>query len=207
MSKIGKCERCPAGTRPTMLVNGKLCGYHHKLSLTGPIKEDAVKPTTVVNAATGTNNPTIDIPHEVVKEEPKKMTKQQTIKANTAHIDRVWLQNPGHCENCGATLLTEKDWQRRAAVCHIIPKKTFDSVARHGKNRWFGCLQCHEDYDKKGWDYAVTMKVWPLCLERFELFKAEINPDEWSYLPDFLRSKIDENGYNKPLQANEEVQI
>ena len=209
-SKFGKCPKCPAGTRETVLINGH-CGYHHSQIIKGTITAEPDKKVKVTPVKQPTQEQAIQLPPAkvesevplvevmsiVIHEEPK-MTKVQTRKANTAHIDKMWLQNPGHCENCGVTLSTATDWLRRSAVAHIIPKRTFDSVARHPKNRWFACTQCHTDYDNKGWGHAQEMKVWPLVLERFELFKDDIKDTEWSFLLDVLRSKIDENG-NKPV--------
>lgn len=193
-SKFGKCKKCPAGTREQILI-GELCGYHHNLALKSndtpePQKKAAPAAKQEVKELPASVEETVAEVVSTVMHEPKPMTKEQTRKANTAHIDKMWLQNPGHCENCGATLSTATDWLRRSAVAHIIPKRTFDSVARHPKNRWFACTQCHTDYDNKGWGFAQEMKVWPLVLERFELFKNEIKDTEWSFLPDVLRQKL-----------------
>jgi hypothetical protein len=120
---------------------------------------------------------------------------RQTIKADAVEIHEKELLRkffaeqvrimPARCENCGKRITTPGA-PRSAAVAHIIPKRHFKSVMVHPMNRWFGCGDCHTNYDNKGWTYAVTMPVWPTCVERFREFMALIKDTELKFLPDAL---------------------
>lgn len=98
-----------------------------------------------------------------------------------------------YCENqCGRRLTDPLElWRQKAMVAHILPKAIFPSVVIHPLNRWFACLQCHHDYDDKGWLYAETMPVWTVCLERYEQFMTALKVGEHRHLPESLRTLLD----------------
>jgi hypothetical protein len=98
---------------------------------------------------------------------------------------------PSKCENCGEALIKFAPWAAKSYVAHILPKRYFKSVRLHVMNRIFLCLQCHGDYDNRGWSKAMTMPVWPLAFERLIIIAPYIDPDEVIHLPDcILKLKI-----------------
>lgn len=156
-AKFGKCPKCPAGSPPKRLYGG-VCAYH-------------------------LSHPTAD---------NSKDTRQKQAKgAHEAELLKVFFREqtakvPARCENCDQPIIVTAAWPKSAAVCHIIPKKHFKSVMIHPLNRWFGCINCHGDYDNKGWSFAITMPIWPVCVERFAEFMMLIKDTELKYLPDAL---------------------
>ncbi len=100
---------------------------------------------------------------------------------------------PVFCENgCGKKLptLSSPTWLIKASICHVVEKRNFRSVMVHPANRWFGCGDCHDAYDES-WSHAVTMRVWPTCMERFEHFMRLIPDSELRFLPDPFRTLIE----------------
>lgn len=153
-SKFGPCPLCPKNS-PAKRLYGGLCSFH----LANP-KEDSSK---------------------VKWDKPVKSHEDKLL--HKYFLEQSVLR-PIYCENqCGNRLIGQETWRLKAFVCHVVPKRDFKSVMVHPLNRWFGCLDCHHDYDDKGWTHAVTMKVWPTCLERFKLFMDMIAETEVRKLP------------------------
>jgi hypothetical protein len=158
---FGPCRLCPKGSPAKRLYADNVCSYH-----LGHPKEDLSKEIHEVEPVTD--------PHE--KKLLDKFFKEQAMR------------RPEFCENgCKTVLVASQTWRLKAFVCHILPKRHFKSVIIHPANVWYGCLDCHHDYDDRGWTHAVTMKVWPLVTERFREFMALIPDNELKYLPDPFR--------------------
>lgn len=90
------------------------------------------------------------------------------------HIDNI-----EECENCGLDLRSKAAGKN---VAHILPKRTFKSVAKHDKNVMYLCSTfdredgksgCHEMYDQN-WSKAQSMPVWEVAKKRFLEFEDEI---------------------------------
>lgn len=81
------------------------------------------------------------------------------------------------CDNCGKAIkyqLKSKDtWVSRGAICHILPKSKFPSIALNINNYFVGCLACHSDYDSS-WDKASKMQVFALAKKKFKILKPLI---------------------------------
>lgn len=155
--KFGQCPRCPKNS-PAKRLYGGVCAYH-------------------------IGHPAEDQSRQTLKEDVKQDHESQLLKKFFA--EQVLIL-PRRCENCDGRIITTAAWPKSAAVCHILPKRIFKSVMVHPMNRWFGCINCHGDYDNKGWTFAVTMKVWPVCVERFREFMVLIKDTELRYLPNPL---------------------
>jgi hypothetical protein len=153
-SKFGACPLCPKNS-PHKRLYGGVCAFH--------------------------------IQHKDQDESQQRW--DQPVKTHDDKLlHKYFLEQsvlrPKYCENrCGNKLIGQETWRLKAFVCHIVPKKTFKSVMLHPLNRWFGCLDCHHDYDDKGWTHAVTMPVWPVCVERFKEFMTLISDTEVRKLP------------------------
>ncbi len=106
----------------------------------------------------------------------------------------VWFADqlliaPQYCENCKKPINAAAYSNPRTIIAHIVPKSEksgFPSVATHPLNRWFGCGDCHTNYDKKGADYQETMRVAEICRDRFRSFMNEITNREAKRLPYWL---------------------
>lgn len=166
MSKIsfGTCPLCPKGSAQKRLYGTGVCQYH----LSHP-EDDQSK-------------------EKAIKEAKKLIVTEQELNA--------WFrtqiqQRPERCENgCNRKLVATEDWRLKAMVCHIVPKRIFESVMVHPLNRWFGCHDCHTLYDRS-WHDAIQMPVWPLCVERFQQFMHLLKIGELKSLPEPLRQLVD----------------
>lgn len=157
-SKFGKCPLCPKNS-PDKRLYGGLCAYH------------------LDNTADDHSKQKLE---EVVKDPNRDKLLSQFYREQ-------WAKMPKFCENgCGERLIAVTLSKAKFFICHILPKRSFESVMVHPANRWFGCWQCHHDYDKS-WTHAVTMPVWPLVAERFTQFMNEIKNTELKSLPDCFR--------------------
>lgn len=138
--------------------------------------------------------------HYSIPKKKKKPTPAQTAqsiadKARAAGLS-VWfgdqiLAAPNYCENCGKPLNPGQYNNPRTIICHILPKSKkggFNNLETHPLNRWFGCGDCHTNYDHKGQEYQAKMPVAPLIIERFLQFKDLIIDRDIIKLPDWLYS-------------------
>lgn len=161
MGSFGKCKKCPPNARETRLFGDGVCGAH-------------------------LHDETIDIPRDekittASKKAEKKMTQDAWFKSQRKHI-------PMCCENCNKPIQPSipKTMTWKTAVCHILPKEIFISVMVNALNRWFGCWQCHNDYDKRGAAFQAKMQVAEICKERFQQFKDQIPASELRRVPEWL---------------------
>lgn len=169
-TKFGTCRLCPKGSAEvriygTVITEGGrttgLCAYH----LAHPDEDESKEKK--VRTAPGAH---------------------KTVLLNKFFAEMA-LRLPPRCENqCGKRLIhgSIDNWMVKAQLCHIVPKRDFESVIVHPDNIWFGCQPCHDRYDR-AWSDAVTMKVWPLVVERFQRFMNLIKDTELRHLPDALR--------------------
>lgn len=167
---FGPCRLCPKGSPPRRLYAGDLCAWHfnHRSDDQSKIRFEK------------------DIDDLVLTPHQRKLLNQY-------FKEQVQLR-PEFCENkCGTALIARDTWRLKAMVCHIVPKKLHPSVMVHPLNRWFGCLDCHHNYDDRGWTYAVTMPVWRVCADRFTKFMRLIPDGELHSLPDAFRVIIEQN--------------
>jgi hypothetical protein len=159
---FANCPKCPADAAKVRVYGEGVCAYH----LAHP-EDDQSKTKR--------------------KEAVKDVHEEELLKKFWK--DRA-AEMPGKCENgCGHWLPrgTAQTWVIKSSICHIVPKRHFKSVIIHPLNCWFGCQQCHHDYDDLGWSHAVTMPVWEICVERFKKFMDMIKDTELKHLPDALR--------------------
>jgi hypothetical protein len=163
-AKFGQCRLCPKASPAKRLYGDDLCSYH-----LGNTQDDQSKVKLEK-----------EISDLVLTPYQKKLLKKFYMEQAE--------QVPEFCENkCGKKLFAQDTWRIKALICHIVPKRHFHSVMVHPANRWFGCHDCHHDYDDKGWSHAVTMPVWQVCAERFQEFMHFIKESELQYLPDAFR--------------------
>lgn len=115
---------------------------------------------------------------------PKKKVK--VVEADTSKRDFFQamielLQLRPVCENCGCRINTYIHPVNN--IAHILPKRTYKSVATHPKNILFLCTSkdhpmenpknCHGTFDKDI-SSKLEMKVFPLARKRLESIKDEI---------------------------------
>lgn len=78
------------------------------------------------------------------------------------------------CDNCGKPirhqLLSKDTWIWRGAICHIVPKSKYKSVATHLHNFLIMDLDCHSQFDSS-YENAQKMPVFALAKKKFKLFK------------------------------------
>lgn len=130
---------------------------------------------------------------------PKKSAKklqEESAKPSTTDL-QAWYEHIMKTEKpvCWETgeKIDKKDkkgWH--GSIAHILPKKTFKSVATHPKNylilkMWGGT---HARYDVS-WLSASKMKVWPTAVKRFIQIYPHIADSEKKYLPDVLLKELE----------------
>jgi len=119
---------------------------------------------------------------------PEKVKREQKAAKGRFFVDQI-KQAPKCCEECGKPLAGTIAINPAAIVAHIIPKSPTNgcpSVATHPLNRWFGCGDCHTDYDNRGAKFVKAMKVFPMLKERVALFYDEIAPAERRKVPAYF---------------------
>jgi hypothetical protein len=158
---FGQCAKCPKNS-PSVKLYGGVCSFHLQ-------------------------NPGDDQSRQKIVKEISKDLNAITLKEFfAAQIKMI----PGRCENCkGRIVFTAAG--KGAHVCHILPKRDFKSVQTDPVNVWYGCIDCHTNFDNKGWSFAVTMPIWPLIVERFKAIMHKIKPGEVKKLPPVLREIYD----------------
>lgn len=158
--KKGICVDCGPGSQPKHLISGRCNGHYWKHR------------------------------HKVNSKKPQNVAKQLQKKDNSVFFASQFMTAPSCCENCGQPLRhTIQMLGHRAVICHIVPKRPkggCPSVALHPMNRWFGCIDCHSDYDNKGSGHVLTMPILSIVRERFQQFKNDIAPAEQKNIPSFL---------------------
>jgi hypothetical protein len=167
---FGHCSLCPKNSPSVKLYGAGVCSYH----LQHPGDDHSKQ--------------------KVIKEVAKEL---DTITLKQFFASQVKIL-PAKCENCKNRIVFTAAG-RAAHVCHILPKKHFKSVQTDPVNVWYGCIDCHTNYDQKGWAFAETMPIWPVILERFKAIMHKILPGEVKKLPPVLREVYDEGYSNAHL--------
>jgi 5-methylcytosine-specific restriction endonuclease McrA len=157
MAKLGKCPDCPQGARDVLLIGGK-CQHHH-------FNGGKVERTNMKEVA-------------AIAKDVKK-----SLSAWYAEQEK---QIPKLCENCKKRISIPAELPRKTAICHIVPKRNVKSVQTHPLNRWFGCWQCHTDFDNKSEGDVASMPVAALCRARIKEFYDLIPQKERKYVPEWL---------------------
>jgi len=120
----------------------------------------------------------------------QNIAKKEVKKEMNVFFASQLLQHPENCEECGISLRASKAINPRSIIAHILPKRTsgFPSVASHPQNRLFLCLECHGNYDNKGWEFVATMRVFELAKERLSCFIDCLTDFELSKLPKIFKN-------------------
>ena len=119
----------------------------------------------------------------------QNLEKKEVKKELSVFFANQLKDNPEFCEECGVSLRASKAINPRSVIAHILPKRKscFPSVATHSDNRLFLCVDCHSNYDNKGWDYISQMKVFELAKERLALFVDCLTEFELNKLPEIFK--------------------
>lgn len=131
----------------------------------------------------------------IPKKSAKKLAEEKNKPATTdlqAWYDNIMKTEKAVCWETGEKIdkKDKKGWH--GSIAHILPKKTFRSVATHPKNylilkMWGGT---HARYDVS-WQSASKMKVWPTAVQRFLEIYPHIADSEKKYLPDVLLKELE----------------
>ena len=165
MGNFGVCRLCPKGSRPTRLFGDDVCSDHLRNPGTASGKE---------------------------KQPDKLKELAEKKKTNTVWFNEQLKQSPARCENCNEIIVIPANLPPRTRVAHILAKKLFECVKTHPWNRWFGCWQCHTNFDNWPAEKVAKMKVVEVCRERLKLFINEIPEDLQRLIPKYLFPKKNE---------------
>jgi len=127
--------------------------------------------------------------HKINSSKKQNIEKKEVKKELSIFFANQLKDNPEFCEECGVSLRANKAINPRSVIAHILPKRKscFPSVATNPDNRLFLCVNCHADYDNKGWEYVETMEVFELAKERLALFVDKLTHYEREKLPDIFK--------------------
>jgi len=158
MPEIGKCPKCPKDARTGLLIGG-LCSAHYHDS----------KAIIIRNAA-------------------PSAIKALAVKKKTLGVwfNEQIVKIPERCENCKGKIIVPTGLSKRTPVCHIVPKSTFESVKTNDNNVWYGCIDCHTNYDRWPAEKVATMPIIKICKVRFKEFKHLLPPSESRRVPIYL---------------------
>lgn len=84
---------------------------------------------------------------------------------------------PKNCTECGQSLKGTMIINSSACVAHILPKRTFKSVATNKDNIIYLCIDCHNTLDNLR---PVKMKIYPELKERVQLLIPLLTESEKS---------------------------
>ena len=122
----------------------------------------------------------------VSKKKPSQQARKEVKKELDIYFASEVQKIPAKCQECGKPFCFSQPWMRRAAVAHILGKAQFPSIATHPQNRWFGCLTCHTDYDNRGSQYVVTMKIFAEIRERIQPLLHLLTKEERRKVPEYF---------------------
>lgn len=98
----------------------------------------------------------------------------------------------GKCEcGCGKPSSKFNDKFFKYSCAHLLPKKTFKSIATHPMNylelNAFGD-SCHATFDNMGYEHCKMTKpaLWKIVVERFNIIYPSIAEAERKYIPEVL---------------------
>lgn len=132
---------------------------------------------------------------EVKKADKKQKLRSQPLKdlpVSGAISLVVWFEEqmkqiPLCCEECGTKFVFFASWTKKAVIAHILPKRNFKSVQTHPLNRCFLCIHCHQDYDNRGSQHVVKMKVFEKMKQVVQEELIPVIPNqELKYLPEYF---------------------
>lgn len=111
-------------------------------------------------------------------------------KSNLGTFFKKMIANsPGKCEECKKNLAGTMAVNPAAIVAHILPKRKtggVPSMATNPANIVFLCGDHHTNYDKKGCDYIVKMKIYHVLRHRVAIMWPHIPEDEKRHVPECL---------------------
>lgn len=90
---------------------------------------------------------------------------------------------PNACQECGCSLKPSLLIHPRSTICHVLPKRFFDSVATDKENILFLCIDCHHKADTKGWD---TLNIFTIARDRVMNLLPKITDKEAKHLPEYF---------------------
>lgn len=135
----------------------------------------------------------INKPHTTIKSKPKTLTKSEKVSKDTMNefFDKMATKIPFNCMNCMKPLYAHNKFAKRSVCAHIIEKSKFPFVADLEENILFlgsdllGICDCHDSWDRNI-ETRIKMKVYPLALKRFELFKHLLTDKELNKAAKYL---------------------
>lgn len=120
---------------------------------------------------------------------PPAEAKKEKKVSLAAWYEVQHTQSPANCENCGANLAATVLRHPHGHICHIVPKTAqggCPSVATHPLNRWFGCQDCHDLYDKGKQEDAAQMPIITMLRARMKQIYPKIKKSELRRVQPFL---------------------
>lgn len=120
-----------------------------------------------------------------VSEKKKAQLKDQKPERNKVgkFFAEMITNAPKNCTECGKSLKATMLINPSACVAHILPKRSFKSVATNKDNIIYLCIDCHHTLDNFS---PVKMKIYPELKGRVRLLMPLLTQSEISKIPENL---------------------
>lgn len=90
---------------------------------------------------------------------------------------------PNNCMECACSLKPSLLIHPRSTICHLLPKRFFESVSTDKDNILFLCIDCHNKSDTKGWN---ALNIFPIARDRVMDLIPKITDKEAKHLPEYF---------------------
>lgn len=117
--------------------------------------------------------------------------KRQEAKAKAGFFDAMIARAPKKCMESGKSLAGTMAINPAAVVAHILPKREkngFPSVALNPLNIVYLEGSVHTDFDNKGKEYILKMKIYQLLCQRVASLLEFLTPEERNRVPKYYLS-------------------
>lgn len=112
-------------------------------------------------------------------EQPKIIAEKKELAGFYA---KMLSESPKTCMECGCDLKPSMVINPRSIVCHILPKRIFNSIAKNPLNVVYLCNDHHNTLDNFS---PVKMKTFPLLVERVKKLIPLIKESELKSIPEY----------------------
>jgi hypothetical protein len=132
-----------------------------------------------------------------ISSKPKRLNEKEKTEKQLLNefYNEIGLTMSFLCQECNQPLHAFNKFARRSCAAHILSKSDFPSIATNKDNIIFlgagflGGCHCHDAFDIQGAEHRSKMKVYPLCLQRFEKLKQYLNDKEINKARTYLNIK------------------
>jgi len=184
-SKFGKCSQCGTDNTACVKVAKDLfCLQCHKTNKTKVQVDKANKKAKLQRTLSSL----------------KSIPENKEAIRSKSELDKWFLDRrnemTGYCV-CGAKSCKDNERYFRYSLAHVLPKKTFKSIATNANNCIELCFfenSCHTNFDNLGYANCKenNPKLWAIIVRKFKVLFPYIAENEIKFIPDVLMETLQE---------------